>query len=523
MSFLIKIERCQDGETSESSIELIEGESISIGRGAGAQLRLHSEAIAPLHALIEIRDGGAIIQDLGSPVGTIVNGVKIQSATLQAGDQVQVGPHTLKVFRQESSWGVLLNADELSISNDDQRAIVDQLNSLDLHRQLPSLFSLSLVMIFAAVALFLFIPLLGGDKGSWNSGQLTSAHSFIADDCQKCHSVPFAAVQDRDCVQCHEVAEHSKNLKEIAHHFPIAAKRCAECHMEHNGKEGVHLRDNRQCVSCHGSLATLKKDSFLKDVTSFAQHPEFRLTKKIDESVSERIEIGNSEIKDSSKLYLNHAVHLEENIRGPNGRTTLTCADCHQFDVDKQRLLRVRYEKDCRSCHTLEFDPKLPEREVPHGNEAEIREFLFAEYSQYYLQLAEQQKPEEPKRIKPGAKAAAIEYNRATLALITQAAKEAEKELYTKTGCQLCHQIKQIESGHQVEKVASVSSWLPFAKFNHRPHLQMKCDDCHNGVRKSESTEDILLPKIAQCRECHADTAEHAKVPSDCVVCHQYH
>ncbi|OZA92268.1 MAG: hypothetical protein B7X57_08595, partial [Erythrobacter sp. 34-65-8] len=40
----------------------------------------------------------------------------------------------------------------------------------------------------------------------------------------------------------------------------------------------------------------------------------------------------------------------------------------------------------------------------------------------------------------------------------------------------------------------------------------------------SKTSNDLLLPEVAVCRECHlGEDARKAEVPSSCAMCHSYH
>ena len=62
--------------------------------------------------------------------------------------------------------------------------------------------------------------------------------------------------------------------------------------------------------------------------------------------------------------------------------------------------------------------------------------------------------------------------------------------------------------------------WFPHARFDHHAHRMMKCADCHDAERSTQSS-DVLIPTIDKCKKCHNATAGKAR--SDCVECHGYH
>jgi two-component system, NtrC family, sensor kinase len=78
--------------------ELGSGETL-IGRNPGTDITLLDEGISREHAIIlyDEEQGGYVIEDLQSTNGTKVNGKRVRSVALAAGDEIQIG-HTLFVF-----------------------------------------------------------------------------------------------------------------------------------------------------------------------------------------------------------------------------------------------------------------------------------------------------------------------------------------------------------------------------------------------------------------------------------------
>jgi pSer/pThr/pTyr-binding forkhead associated (FHA) protein len=74
--------------------------SVIIGRSPDADLVIADDFVSSIHAKVVPTDGGAILEDLGSTNGTIVNG---QPATrpleLREGAVIQLGKNRLKVVR----------------------------------------------------------------------------------------------------------------------------------------------------------------------------------------------------------------------------------------------------------------------------------------------------------------------------------------------------------------------------------------------------------------------------------------
>jgi anti-anti-sigma factor len=72
----------------------VSGSRFVIGRDQSCQLRLGSPMVSKFHAAIERKEGGIVVQDLGSTNGTILNGRVLNSteSTLNEGDRIQIGP-----------------------------------------------------------------------------------------------------------------------------------------------------------------------------------------------------------------------------------------------------------------------------------------------------------------------------------------------------------------------------------------------------------------------------------------------
>ncbi|MCB0408481.1 MAG: FHA domain-containing protein, partial [Bdellovibrionales bacterium] len=71
---------------------------IVIGRNADVQVDLQEEGVSPLHALIEERDNGYYISDLGSQTGTLLNGQKVLDEAIQSGDEIKIGSYKIQFF-----------------------------------------------------------------------------------------------------------------------------------------------------------------------------------------------------------------------------------------------------------------------------------------------------------------------------------------------------------------------------------------------------------------------------------------
>jgi two-component system, NtrC family, response regulator GlrR len=72
-------------------------QDVSIGTGAGQDLRLTDPCISRHHCAIRVGDAGLICEDLGSTNGTYVGGHRVTSAAIAPGDTISLGETVLSV------------------------------------------------------------------------------------------------------------------------------------------------------------------------------------------------------------------------------------------------------------------------------------------------------------------------------------------------------------------------------------------------------------------------------------------
>ena len=77
----------------------VEGESLTMGRDPTCEIPLRDAGSSRHHAVLQLKGDRYFLKDLGSSNGTFVNGLRIQIAELQAGDQIRVG-NTLMTLAQ---------------------------------------------------------------------------------------------------------------------------------------------------------------------------------------------------------------------------------------------------------------------------------------------------------------------------------------------------------------------------------------------------------------------------------------
>lgn len=73
-------------------------DQVVIGHKAEVNLDLPSDQISPIHCMIELRDNGYYVCDLGSQTGTFKNGQAVLDETIASGDELTVGPYKIVFY-----------------------------------------------------------------------------------------------------------------------------------------------------------------------------------------------------------------------------------------------------------------------------------------------------------------------------------------------------------------------------------------------------------------------------------------
>jgi hypothetical protein len=396
------------------------------------------------------------------------------------------------------------------------------------------------IAVPAIALVWFFAQRAQGGQKAYSSGPLSNAHAVFASQCAVCHvqqaGAFFRPVADSACLTCHDGPVHHDNQK-----FTPA---CTSCHVEHKGATRLSAMADNNCTQCHAALHTKEGQAkYEASITSFeSQHPEFRILR--DRAV------------DPGHISLNHYVHLQPNLIGPNQtRVQMTCDDCHrpagvndtlpypgspaqvQYAArpdnspaptasihPRAYMAPPQFARHCAQCHLLTFDPRFENQQVPHDQPDVVHKFLAAQFGAYIathpavvhvVEKFDRELPERPH---------ALKIARNSEEWVSFRVQDAEWLLYRKT-CKQCHTLVTTDGPlPEVAKSQITPRWLPHADFDHYPHRAVACGSCHMKAINSRETSDILIAGIASCRSCHREGGPAREAAEGrCFECHQYH
>lgn len=91
------------GNSELGTWEIYDQQPVVVGRSPDSTIVIDNPAVSRYHCQIEKRGEFCIITDLGSNNGTFHNGKKVQSASLNSGDEIAVGKHLLLFVDEQMS------------------------------------------------------------------------------------------------------------------------------------------------------------------------------------------------------------------------------------------------------------------------------------------------------------------------------------------------------------------------------------------------------------------------------------
>lgn len=548
---VVTVTRNRKGQALRSE-RTVEGDLIRLGRGTQCEIHLADPRVSLYHAAIYRQGESVFIQAPEAELS--VDGGSEREARLVPRVHIALGPYDLTVEPPPEGYDLALAIELVRPMPDDLAEIRAKsrttLEQSGLSRRTPA-WTLALLIagLFFAVPVInaLLLPLRPltaklpvTPDASWNPGPLSAAHQEFGRDCGKCHEIPFVHVRDHACLQCHASTPGHIELAGLQQQL-FDSTRCANCHADHKGPLGLVRRDAVLCVTCHGDLKRRDPKTTLADATDFAtDHPAFKLTIWEGPGPHDEIRVPQTDkarLIARSHLKFPHDLHLKSSVRTPKGRKTLECASCHVPDASGRSFAAIDMKQACVECHTLEFEPAVTTRQVPHGSAEEAMLTM----QEFYANIALNNIPVDVvdlgdiRRGLPRLTGGVISeaQRQQALAWAKTKAEQVSEDLFEKRVCIVCHEVAKTmtagETGTQVAwSIAPVhieTSWLPKARFDHSSHRtgNFKCADCHD-VAKSHSSDDISIPDIGSCRQCHAGNAPaRNKVVSTCVSCHGFH
>lgn len=536
----------------------VAGSVFGIGRGSQSQIHLPDARVALNHARINVDEAGPTIEAVDGRIE--VNGHMVDGAQVVVGDVIEIGPYDVRLEAPPDGIPLALTINP----GTDFPTRASMLRKVILRAPRLSKRRLSYLAFWGVLLLCLIVPLAPdlwngrapvapdsklailreivpaaatGFLQAWNPGPVSRSHQIFGAECRTCHQIPLVQVRDSACVACHKTIKEHVPRAELTGVRGIAflKTRCAECHRDHKGTQ-MAPRAQELCAACHADVKAVALKAQSDDVTDFwHDHPEFRLS-LVDADrpkVIRRVRQSNlpsAGMIERSNLKYDHQVHLDPaGVRDPEeGCTVLKCADCHE-PADGGRLIApVTMERHCQRCHSLAFEPKLTDRQVPHGSEEAVMTTLREFYARLVLGDVPPgvAPPRDLPRMRPGAELDYQDRQRA-LRIADQRAQRALRELYEtpRQVCSTCHYIsREAGGGWKVAPVRIATVWMPQALFTHAKHTTETCSSCHD-VAHSSDARDIAMPDIVKCRECHvgARAVTENKVTSDCATCHKFH
>ncbi len=520
----------------------VTAETLRVGRGADNEVHLPDPRVNLYHAVIHGQDNGFYIEAVGDS-DINLNGRFVKHAPLSVGNRITVGPYQLEVLPPTEGYLLALAIEPVQpLTETAALSVAPRLTLADIgiskRRWAWLLSALGLGLFLLLPLIIHFTPGLAKSTGSlplfakqaWNPGAITPAHSFFRENCRACHQQAFIQVEDQACIQCHkDMGYHADpNIKEMR---SLTQTACSDCHKEHSGRAELVRTDQRWCADCHRQLNKLLPNTTLLNAHDFDRHhPEFRPTLVVNAANNQSMRISLDSTPRLTETYavkFSHKAHLKkEGIMSPKGYTRLQCASCHTPDAAGVTMQTVSMESSCSNCHRLNFEPRAATRSVPHQDVPMVLDYLKDFYGNFALQGGfEDVLAPKPVQRRPGSPISDQERQEA-LAWARHKAQDVGEELIEFLACTTCHEVTRNleQSGPRwnIRPVRTPRLWLPKSTFNHAKHLPVSCESCH-AANTSSAGQDVLIPGIKTCRECHSSEPASGKVATGCLTCHKFH
>ena len=557
---------------------------LKIGRDPDNDIVLNDLAVALHHATLEQISPTRLGVSAEAGLTIEIDGTVAQFGQVDPtiGGTLRVGPFRLRLSPQEmGSDDVPIDVERADTEEEEDRF---DTRRFALAAVMPGKRPIAWVLVLAIFGLFLVWPIwafYGQEEGKaeyaanyrgdrlWLSGSLSRGHAALANNCRACHVNAFEPVPDTACTACHTaIHDHADPRRlaaatpdlpffrraqvSIASFFGQRAGRCVDCHTEHEGPQEMQPTAQQFCSDCHTDLDARLPDTRLGDASDFERlHPEFQPTVLIrwdgEQPRMQRVSLSQRP-RENSNLKFPHALHLDRNggVAQMGRRLAATygfgqqleCADCHVPTPDGVRFQPPDMEGDCAMCHGLAFETiDGTVRTLRHGEPRQV----VADVQAFYRQgLRVRPVDFGTPRSRPGdanQARVAVQSARAQSGVVARA-DQAVRQIFGPGGaCFDCHQVQAPEGGslaYNIRPVAFPTRYMLHGWFDHRAHAVTQrprqpqlqgsaaCLSCHRADASNDSN-DLLLPNVASCRDCHGGETSSLPVESTCAMCHDYH
>lgn len=533
---------------------------ISVGRSSENDIHLADLSVELYHLTIEEIDGSKIRVVAQSPLGFKLDGQQRTDILIgkSEGGEVSVGEKRLTLGTNDSGSLLIIidNGEHEKTRTEAKKGFSLSYGVLG-KRNLSWAFAISVLLGFLAIPITSHLTRKditpdvdrAGSvlfDSSWSSGSLSFAHHGLEDNCEACHVDAFVSVTDQTCLTCHEdIGDHAAPNRLASGRAPhswgdsmqwavadVFGKEgpgsCTSCHSEHEGDTQPNRASQQFCSDCHESLDTRLSDTDLGNAHDFGLgHPGFKaqIFTEFKQDKARRISLADNP-KEVSGLIFPHDIHLDPESgvtkmamrlgKAGGYGAVLECSDCHTPTGDRITFEQVNMEDNCESCHSLVYDRVGSTfRTLQHGDVDQMLADLRAMDRVARRPIVTGRK--RPDRFQQGG----LYYTnfgapRSSLVSIDNA--------FAPEGvCGECHVPDTSEPTLNVMPVNLPDRYFLNGGFDHHAHRTEECSDCHEA-EISQSSEDLLMPDIGSCRECHmGEAAVESEVPSSCAMCHSYH
>ncbi|ODT01605.1 MAG: cytochrome c family protein [Erythrobacter sp. SCN 62-14] len=541
---------------------VVEQAHLTVGRAAECDIHLPDLAVEQRHLALTLASDGTLRAEALGTLGFALDGRSVTEGVIDpgVGGEIALGSALIAAARDEAGRVTLTIRQAPA-----EEGKGDAVAGFALASALPSKRAASWVLASLILVLLLAVPVFthatrtitpnDPDKithgqtvldAAWSTGALSVKHHALEENCESCHVNAFVSVRDETCISCHkglgdhaakprliagmpELSSGDAALWKIAGMFGKEGRgACTTCHTEHEGKVRQQPASEAFCSDCHDKLDTRLTDTALANAHDFGkQHPQFRPTFYAAYGAKEPVRLSlDKKPVEQSGLIFPHDVHMDE--RGGAARMAISlaqygapleCKDCHAATADKISFKPVEMEQSCESCHSLVSGRGAGGfTSLRHGDVRKFREDIAG------LRQGAARKPVGAARQRPGQFGEAGRYY-AQFGRPVNAHISLARGLEKGGVCTECHLPTQTGGRADLVPVNLPDRFLMHGYFSHEAHKKEECTDCH-AADKSKTANDLLIPDLASCRDCHLGaTAQKTKkiVPSSCAMCHAYH